>query len=599
MLTTFNYTRVLILLFSIFASISTLYAQAPGNVSADLNLWLKGDALPVAAVQTADWPDAHSSGNHAVFFASAGGHYEVIQNINFNNSIRFNDEWFDSPLSIDVADLNVFIVYKLQLNGATPLWGNGFNGSTDGVQAISNSLSFGGVTSYTGANTTSRTYLNHINAVKSGTSSIFVNGNAPTTVASGAIPIAQIHPGVFIGKENSTTIPIVGSDNLDIAEFITYTGTLSQNDRERINSYLAIKYGITISNHNYINSASVTLWNQGTNSGFSNDIVGIARDNNSSLNQIQSKSENPNSIVTVSNSAVSNNQALVIGNDNGATNTSTPFQDGNLFLSKGDRINRIWKCQKTGAFNDFNIDIRNSINLPAGFSSDNIFLLVSDNASFNSNLRAYPLVNFSASDVQLNDGDFFTIGRSDAALWVKGDGANNSISGTSINSYYDHVLGVNTMTGYNISGGLPNHTTGTANFNFNPYATFNQNSNRNFLEKTNFTGFGESGTSIFMVLRRDGNNTGEEAMMSYAVGNTVALANEWSIDDPSDLEVYVESGIGASGHDHNYDIEDNIPHIVGNIRGDNTRDHLRLDGDNDDENYENNSVINSGGRFIF
>lgn len=588
-----------------------LYAQAPGNVSTNLNLWLKADGLPVTSGQTANWQDAHTTNNHGVF-APGTVSYEVNQNINFNNSVQINDEWFDSPLNINVPNLNVFIVYKLRSNTNTPLWGNGLSDSesstNNGRQARSDRMSSGGNlnSTYGTANGLNQVYLNHINSVNGGNSSVFINGNATNTfAATGAIVSAQTdgvdstHLGIFIGKEKNNTTSIVGSNDLDIAEFITYTGALSQNDRERINSYLAIKYGITISNHNYINSASVTLWNQGTNSGFSNDIVGIARDNNSSLNQIQSKSENPNSIVTVSNSAVSNNQALVIGNDNGATNTSTPFQDGNLFLSKGDRINRIWKCQKTGAFNDFNIDIRNSINLPAGFSSDNIFLLVSDNASFNSNLRAYPLVNFSASDVQLNDGDFFTIGRSDAALWVKGDGANNSISGTSINSYYDHVLGVNTMTGYNISGGLPKHTLGAANtaINFNPYVTFNENNDRNFLQKPNFTGLGESGVSVFMILRRDDNNNAiNECMMSYAAGNTAALANEWSLDYPLDVEVFVEN---TSGHEDNYDITNNIPHIVANIRGNGNDDDLRVDSDNDSENYINNAIINSGGRLIF
>lgn len=600
MLPTLNYTKVFSLLFSIFASISSLYAQTPGNVSTNLNLWLKADALPLGGTQSANWQDAHSSNNHGVFFASPGGFYEVTSNINFNKSINFNDDWFDSPLNIDVPNLNVFIIYKLNSNGATPLWGNGLNGSNDGVQVTSNNLSFGGNTGYSGANTTNQVYLNHINSIKNNTSSIFINGNTPpTTVATGAVPNTQVHTGIYIGKENSNTTPVTGNNNLSIAEVIAYTGNIGQNQRERINSYLAIKYGITLS-HNYITGAGSPLWDQTTNIGFSDDIVGIARDNSSALNQTQSKSENAGSVVTISRSTVPNDNALLIGNNGGLIGNSTPFQDDNLFLTKGNRINRIWKCQKTGGFNTFDINIRNNISLPSGFTSGNIFLLVSDNASFNSNLRAYPLVGFNASNVMLNDGDYFTIGRSDAALWVKGDGANNNITGGTINSYHDQVMGVNTMTGYDISGGLPNHTLGTAGtaINFNPYATFNQNSKRNFLERPSFTGFGESGTSIFMVLRRDDNSTGAEAMMSYGIGSSAVQANEWVIDDPGDIEVYVEVGIG-NGHEDDYDIEDNIPHVVANVRGDNIRDHLRLDGDNDDENYKNGVTIDSRGRLIF
>lgn len=612
MLPTLNYTSALALLFSVFASISTVYAQTPGNISTDLGLWLKADGLPTISGQIANWQDAHTTNNHAVFTPNTVS-YEVLQNMNFNNSIRVNDEWFDSPLNINVPNLNVFMVYRLTSTDNAPLWGNGLrdveSSNNNGRQANSHRMSAGGNlnSAYSTANGLNQIYLSHINSVDNGTSSIFINGNAPTTFATSTIISAQTngldstHAGIFIGREKNNTIPSVGSEDLDIAEFIVYTGSLNQNKRERINSYLAIKYGITITNHNYINSASTILWNQGTNSGFNNDIAGIAKDNNSGLDQTQSKSENSNSVVTLSRNTVPNNQALLIGNNGGAISNSTAFQDGNLFLSKGDRINRVWKCQKTGTFNDFDIDIRNTISLPAGFSTGNMFLLVSNSASFNSNLRAYPLVNFSASDVQLNDGDFFTIGHSDAALWVKGDGVNNSISGVNINSYYDHVLGVNTMTGYNISGGLPNHTSGAANtaINFNPYATFNQGGKRNFLEKPTFTGFGQSGTSIFMVLRRDGNGTGNEALMSYAIGNSTTQANEWIIEDPSDIEVFVEASGFANGHDHNYDIEDNIPHIVANVRGNGSDDHLRLDGDNDSDNYEKNTTINSRGRFVF
>lgn len=614
MLPSLNHIKVFAILFSIFASISSLYAQTPGNVSTNLNLWLKADGFSTGAVQTGNWPDAHSSNNHAIFGAPAGRHYEVNQNINFNKSLHLNDEWFDSPLNINVPNINVFMVYKLRTTANAPLWGNGLsNGESsanDGRQARSNRMTSGGNNSstYGGSNAVNRVYLNHINSVNNGNSSVFINGNVVTTIAAtGAIISAQTngvdstHLGVFIGKEKNNTVPVVGTNDLDVAEYIAYTGILSQNQRERINSYLAIKYGITVSNHNYINSASTVLWNQGTNTGFSDDIAGIARDNNSGLNQTQSKSENPNSVVTISRNTVPNNQALLIGNNAGGLGSSTPFQDGSIFLTKGERINRIWKCQKTGGFNTFDINIRNNISLPASFNTGNIFLLVSNDPSFNSNLRAYPLVGFNASNVELNDGDYFTIGRSDAALWIKGDGANNVISGGNITSYHDQVMGVNTMTGYNISGGLPSHTSGAANtaINFNPYATFNQGNAHNFLEKTSFTGFGESGTSIFMVLRRDQNNTGAEAMMSYAIGNSTAQANEWVIDDPGDIEVYVEAGFLANGHEDNYDIEDNIPHIVGNIRGNGINDHLRLDGDNDADNYERNTVINSRGRFIF
>lgn len=617
-----NSPRVYLLLFSLFISLSTLYAQTPGNVSNNLELWLNADQLtPTAGPITNNWSDARNNGTITTFQGGSVG-YEINQNMNSNNSIHINDEWFSSPttLGINVDTVNVFVIYRLRsTNGSpswanVPLWGNGltptFSASNNGKQATTGFVSRGGSNNqtYTGASTVGTLYLNHINSNDGGSSFVYINGAlqrtyaTTTTVSPNTNATDTTHQGILIGKEKIAGPSTYGINDLDIAEVIVYNGTITNTERIQINSYLAVKYGLTITDHNYVNSGGAILWNQVSNGSFNNDIAGIARDDNSTLNQTNSKSENPNSIVTISRGTVPNNQALLIGNNGGATNSTTAFQ-GSSFLSKGDRINRIWKCQKTGAFNSFDIDI-NGINLPSvGFSTGNMFLLVSDNASFNSNLRAYPLVGFNASNVQLNDGDYFTIARSDAALWVKGEMTNNSVSGTDINSYYDYALGLNTMTGTSLSGGLPNYTTGSANtaINFNPYATFNQGGRRNFIGKADFTGFGESGSSIFLILRRDENDTGEEAIFSYAVNSQY---NEWLMDDPSDIEVYVEeppSIFGINGHKDDYDIENSLnrPHLIANVRGNNANSDLRLDGDSDTKNYKKNDIVNSGGRFIF
>ena len=52
-------------------------------------------------------------------------------------------------------------------------------------------MSSGGNTNSNYTNGFNQVYLSHINSVDNGTSSIFVNGNAPTTFATGAIVSAQ------------------------------------------------------------------------------------------------------------------------------------------------------------------------------------------------------------------------------------------------------------------------------------------------------------------------------------------------------------------------------------------------------------------------
>ncbi|MFC0604289.1 choice-of-anchor D domain-containing protein [Winogradskyella pulchriflava] len=91
-----------------------------------------------------------------------------------------------------------------------------------------------------------------------------------------------------------------GSFDGRIAEVITYSATNNDADltqaRNRIQSYLAIKYGITLgvngTSQDYVNSDGTVIWDQSANTGYNYDIAGIGRDDASELNQKQSRSVN-------------------------------------------------------------------------------------------------------------------------------------------------------------------------------------------------------------------------------------------------------------------------------------------------------------------
>lgn len=85
-----------------------------------------------------------------------------------------------------------------------------------------------------------------------------------------------------------------------IAEVITYSArkddTNLTQERNRIQSYLGIKYGITLgvngTTQDYVNSDGTVIWDQSANTGYNYDIAGIGRDDASELNQLQSRSVN-------------------------------------------------------------------------------------------------------------------------------------------------------------------------------------------------------------------------------------------------------------------------------------------------------------------
>jgi hypothetical protein len=139
-----------------------------------------------------------------------------------------------------------------------------------------------------------------------------------------------------------------------ISELLIYTGPLTQTERFKVESYLAIKYGQTLS-HNYLSGAGTTIWNTNTQSVFTNSVAGIGRDDCQGLNQKQSKSSEPNSIVTVSLgntiaatnatnpvSFSSNEQYLVWGHDNGPLS----FTVGGGPTQYGAMMARRWRVQE-------------------------------------------------------------------------------------------------------------------------------------------------------------------------------------------------------------------------------------------------------------
>ena len=68
-------------------------------------------------------------------------------------------------------------------------------------------------------------------------------------------------------------------------------------------SYLAIKYGITLSD-NYLASDGTSFWN--INGTYSEDIAGIGRDDCAELHQKQSKSSNTTGLIEMYHGDVTN-----------------------------------------------------------------------------------------------------------------------------------------------------------------------------------------------------------------------------------------------------------------------------------------------------
>ena len=85
----------------------------------------------------------------------------------------------------------------------------------------------------------------------------------------------------------------------EIAEVIHYNRNLSDAEQQRVQTYLAIKYGITLG-HNYLDGAGNVIWSRNdASSNYNNAITAVGKDFSSYLSQSRSTSVEPNGVLTL------------------------------------------------------------------------------------------------------------------------------------------------------------------------------------------------------------------------------------------------------------------------------------------------------------
>ncbi len=597
------YTALLVVFFTFFSN-PNLAAQSPGGIDT-ATLWLRAGDLPLTTTNssTASWPGTSGTAT-ANYYSSLTGAYEVINGLNFNNIVQFNgDDYFEAPVDLSTSEASVFVVYSLD-STAQPIWGNG--GTSVGKQVYSHEVSEDTVfTPYLGGNTINLATLNNMQFSSIvNRSSMAINGEIQTPLFSNTFT-SPAYTQFLLGKTDTA----ITASLLDgkIAEVIIYKRTLSNLERQKVNSYLAIKYGITMQNVDYKLSNSVIVWDKSINNTHSNNITGIAKDATSGLDQYKSKSEVVGGRITIEKTGgiPSNNQALLWGNDGRLLSSPIPFQSSTNFFLSGERLERTWKCQKVGSMNGFNVKINASaLAVPSAWTGKNTVLIVANDANFTTNVKAYKLRpvggEYEAINVQLNTGQYFTYARMSTSLWVKGDAPNTITASNKVTRWYDNIGGINTMIA---NGDKPNFIGATAStaMNYNAYVQFNPRgaaSREEYLEAASFRGFGVKESSVFLVARRDNSNTpASEALLSYAVGSS-SDANEMVIVNPSDIFFVVKSS-SFSGQNNNYDMVDEQPHLISHIRSSSDDDFYFDGGNHQSDNLHSGDRIRSNGSFIF
>ncbi|KYG90419.1 hypothetical protein A0U40_05445 [[Bacillus] sp. KCTC 13219] len=208
-----------------------------------------------------------------------------------------------------------------------------------------------------------------------------------------------------------------------IAEVILFNRQLEVDERMRVNSYLALKYGLTLKDDNdslidYLASDSSPMWEATSNIGYGNRITGIGRDDNGALNQKQSKAQIDDANVTIAlgseiketnaknQNTIANDKSFFIFSDNGAeANFVTSLKKDEEKLK---HIARIYKVQKTN-WHDTTITL--AVDKVQDATKYPLYLVVSSDNQFDENDLFYPLIDgeITLNSSLLTDGTFFTI----------------------------------------------------------------------------------------------------------------------------------------------------------------------------------------------
>ncbi|MFW5851659.1 MAG: hypothetical protein ACOCWB_05500, partial [Bacteroidota bacterium] len=431
---------------------------SPGGVSDSLQMWLT--ATEITATHNdpvASWTDYTGNLGDAVStnLASPTFLHSATDNINYNPTVRFDGtddgldfgtNFFDAPATNNGITLfavaapnetsNITNQYIFDL-GLNPTDGIGLAYGYEDAAFYTGTDHGGEEQSLIHTNKNIPTIISG-NALFSDKQYMSINGKP---LLENIITLSKLEEGVefthsethdasagpvTIGTQSATG----GSGNYftgTITEVIAYNKTLTNTEMQKVETYLALKHGISLSK-NYINSEDVVIWNYSANNGYNNDIAGIGKDMISLLNQKQSHSSHETDIVSIGADAIAvtnadnstditNLSSLIWGH-----NDSIPIalNHTNKPTSVEARIGRVWKVQET---NDVGtVEVRFTLDNHGSVTASDLVLIVDtdQNGVFEDtdNIVATATQDgddFYFSAIDFADGDFFTLGSTNSA----------------------------------------------------------------------------------------------------------------------------------------------------------------------------------------
>lgn len=540
-------------------------STGPGGLTTELELWLDANEGVTGTTQISSWSDQSGNSNTASMSTSTYRPSLETDYLNFNNVIDFDggDEYMEGSAGGHTDDIFMVLIpdntINYSLSDETPFsvdadqtYPSAWIGLGAATSGLSNEvLTYGVGSSSTWRRAQTSTSVSYSSGVPMILNVSNNDGGSSTSIFYNQTNVSNGTNGSYRTAEEDEAYRIGGNCyywggsyyNGKIAEVITFSDDLSTAERTKVASYLAIKYGITIED-DYDLSDGTTVWNSSSNSGYHNDMAGVARDDDSNLDQQKSESQNSDAAVTVDKGGAFSTDldAIIWGNDDGSLTKGTSNGPANFPQAS----NRTWKVELNGTPGTVSVDFDLATLGMEGGAAGDYALLIDNNTNFTSGASEHTTgatLNGSTltfTGVSFTDGYYFTLGSdfavvdgdpggvsSNLALWLK---AGAGISGSSNITEWADQSG----NGYNAedasSTTRPNLETATINYN----DAVNFDGTDEYLQGSS----GGYSQEVFMVLMPD-------ADVSYSSSSQVPYSLDAS--NPSSAAAWLGLGSGTSG----------------------------------------------------
>ena len=463
-----------------YFSLAAQGVAGPGQVFNGLRLWLKADKGVSGAAPVSAWEDQSGNALHAT--VAGNGPDLVPDDLNFNPTLDFtgtNSEYLQVTNGIFGADpfTNSWVYYVATFD----------NNSNNTVfsENLSSGEYFGGLNAWSNnnvyfelGNTSTAAGGGRIQGLWGGTYgeyNLWTTGISTTTATPYGTNKIIAKDGLVIHSRNTFDNSIASAGNdfyiggrwagnnnyyMDgrLAEMIVYSEVPSILEQEKIHSYLSLKYGLlkeSIDNlsspedeRDYFASDASVIWDRSANTGYTQMVAGIGRDDDSDLNQLKSRSTEPLSALILEKTGVFGSDLSFV----------TVGSDGQAGLAQSGPATypsisqRTWKTNVSGApgLISLSFDLA-TLNFNASSDASDFVLLIDSDADFTSGAAEHTTgANLAGgiltfTDVNLADGQYFTIGAAGVSapgnvlaglrLWLKADA--DVVGASPVTEWYD------------------------------------------------------------------------------------------------------------------------------------------------------------------